>query len=226
MSRTAILSRIRSGLGAEAQAPGRRETVADRLAEPERQLTPQRALLPKPELRAQFAQFLKAQFAEVIEVDAPGAIPEAIAGYLRQGNLPARLRHGSDPFFATLPWGEAPGLEHLSGRAEGDDIVGLSRAVAGAAETGTLVLASGADNPVTLAFVPEVHIVLVAAEDIIGPYEDAFNLVRQRCGRREMPRTLNLISGASRTADIGGKIVIGAHGPKQLCVIVYGAGKA
>jgi L-lactate utilization protein LutC len=35
-----------------------------------------------------------------------------------------------------------------------------------------------------------------------------------------MPRTLNFISGPSRTADIGGKLVVGAHGPQRLCVII------
>jgi L-lactate dehydrogenase complex protein LldG len=37
-----------------------------------------------------------------------------------------------------------------------------------------------------------------------------------------MPRTLNLVSGPSRTADIGGRIVIGAHGPRRLMVVIVG----
>ncbi|MEQ1713888.1 MAG: LUD domain-containing protein, partial [Hyphomicrobium sp.] len=101
-----------------------------------------------------------------------------------------------------------------------DTEVGVSRAIAGAAETGTLFLASGPENPVTLTFMPATHIVVITANDIVGPYEDAFNIVRRLYGPGLMPRTLNLVSGPSRTADIGGKIVIGAHGPQRLAVIV------
>jgi L-lactate dehydrogenase complex protein LldG len=46
-------------------------------------------------------------------------------------------------------------------------------------------------------------------------------LVRAKYGKGAMPRALNFISGASRTGDIGGRIVKGAHGPRSLCVIVY-----
>ena len=87
---------------------------------------------------------------------------------------------------------------------------GLSRALAGVAETGTLVLASGADNPVTLAFVPDTHLVVVAAPR----RSSAATRMRWRCWQPELgpavlPRTLNFISGPSRTGDIGGQIVHG-----------------
>jgi L-lactate dehydrogenase complex protein LldG len=96
----------------------------------------------------------------------------------------------------------------------------LSRAVAAVAETGTLVLTSGPANPVTLNFLPETHIVVLAAEDIVGPYEAAFDRVRAAWGQGIMPRTVNLVSGPSRTADVGGRLVTGAHGPRRLCVII------
>jgi L-lactate dehydrogenase complex protein LldG len=38
-----------------------------------------------------------------------------------------------------------------------------------------------------------------------------------------MPRSLNLISGPSRTGDIGGRIVLGAHGPRRLCIVIVGS---
>ena len=64
-----------------------------------------------------------------------------------------------------LDWKSEPALERLSGPAQGTDEVGLSHATAAVAETGTLVMASGADNPVTLNFLPETHIVVVEDED-------------------------------------------------------------
>lgn len=108
------------------------------------------------------------------------------------------------------------------GAAAPNDAVGLSHALAGIAETGTLVVAAGVDNPVTLAFLPETHIIVVDRSKIVTTYEAALTVVRDTFGEKGMPRTLNYISGASRTADIGGKIVIGAHGPRTLGVIVVG----
>jgi L-lactate dehydrogenase complex protein LldG len=83
-----------------------------------------------------------------------------------------------------------------------------------------MLIASGADNPVTVNFLPETHVVVVRAEDIVGSYEDAWAMIRRRFGEREMPRTVNMISGPSRTGDIGGKLVMGAHGPRRMCVII------
>jgi L-lactate dehydrogenase complex protein LldG len=100
--------------------------------------------------------------------------------------------------------------------------VGLSHAVAGIAETGTLMLASGPENPVTITFLPETSIVVLRASDLVGPYEPAFDRIRERYGRGIMPRTLNFVSGASRTADVGGRLVMGAHGPRRFCVVIVG----
>jgi L-lactate dehydrogenase complex protein LldG len=96
----------------------------------------------------------------------------------------------------------------------------LSHAAAAVAETGTLVLASGADNPVTITFLPETSIVVVGEEDLVGGYEGAWEKIRARFGKRAMPRTVNFVSGPSRTADIGGQLVMGAHGPRRLCVVL------
>lgn len=223
-SRDAILQRVRASLGVSALSDPRRPTVAARLADPPRHLLPQRALAPSAALRAQFRDHLRAQSADLIEVAAAADVPEAIAEALRAANLPPRVRVGSDPVLMAMPWERAASLERRFGPAEPSDEIGLSRALAGVSETGTLALASGADNPVTLAFLPPVHIVVVAEADIVGSYEEAFALVRASLGG--MPRTLNLVSGPSRTADIGGRIVIGAHGPRRLMVVVVGAAPA
>ncbi len=173
-------------------------------------------------MRAEFAGYLTRGFASVINVSTRDELPEAIADYLRQHNRPGRVRMGADPRLAALPWSRAAGLERLTGRAEPDDEVSLSYAVAAAAETGTLVLASGPDNPVTLNYLPETHMVVVDADTLVGPYEAAFDIVRARMGVGVMPRTLNFISGPSRTSDIGGKTVMGAHGPRHLAIFIVG----
>jgi L-lactate dehydrogenase complex protein LldG len=121
----------------------------------------------------------------------------------------------------SLPWDTAPGVVRQSGAAEPGDRAALSHAEAGVAETGTLVLLSGSGNPTSLAFLSETHIVVIAEQTIVGCYEDAFDMVRSQLGGAPLPRALNLVGGASRTGDIGGRIVMGAHGPRRLAVIIY-----
>jgi L-lactate dehydrogenase complex protein LldG len=220
-SRDAILSKIRAGLGAKVSEAERRQIVNDRLAARARHLIPARVKEKSPhQLLALFRGFLERESATVLEVDSRQQIPSAIANYLRSNNLPARIRVGGDTMLTQLPWGSEPHLEMLLGRAQPNDGVGLSRAAAAVAETGTLVMASGPDNPVTLNFLPETHIVVVEQANLVPAYEDAWDLIRARFGPNAMPRTVNFISGPSRTADVGGKLVMGAHGPRRLCVIV------
>lgn len=218
--REAILGKVRAALGVAGDETGRRQAVDNRITTRHRHLTPERVKgKPADDLVRTFRSYLEAVQSTVIEVDRAD-VPSAIARYLRETNLPSRLRTGADPWLAALDWGREPTLTRLAGRAEPGDEVSVSKAVAGVAETGTLVLASGADNPVTLTFMPETHVVVVERDHIVGPYEDAIARIRQTYGDGHMPRTVNLVSGASRTGDIGGRIVMGAHGPRQLCVII------
>lgn len=217
--REAVIAKIRLGLGVYDSA-ARRAEVAERLAGPRSPLVPERAKQPADERRRQLRAYLEGQSATFIEVERGDSVPAAVAHYLRSANLPLRVRVGDDPYLRNLAWQSEPALERRSGRAQGDDEVGLSRAAAAVAETGTLVMASGADNPVTLNYLPETHIVVVEEAALVGGYEDAWEKIRARFGRRAMPRTVNFVSGPSRTADIGGQLVMGAHGPRRLCVIL------
>lgn len=219
MSRDAILARIRKSLHASA-GDSRMAAAGQRIAAPVRNLIPKRADKEHSELVRQFVGYLQGQTATVFQLASMAQVPSAVAGYLRAANLPPRLRLGGDAQLARIDWASEPALVIDRGAAAADDAVGMSMAMAGVSETGTLMLVSGADNPVTLAFLPETHIIVVPENRIVGSYEDGFDLVRSRFGGGVMPRTLNLISGPSRTADIGGKIVIGAHGPRRLCVAV------
>lgn len=223
MSRAAILAKVRAALKVEpAQDAARRAAVGARLAGAGGHLVPARARGSGEALVRLFKSFLGAQGTDLIEVAAPAEIPGAIVRYLKAQNLPLGVRTGSDPNLAELPWADALDLVRECGPARPDDLAGLSRAIAGVAETGTLVLASGPHNPVTLAFLPDTHLVVVRRETIVGSYEEACGLVAVELGSARLPRTLNLISGASRTGDIGGRIVMGAHGPRRLAVFLVG----
>ena len=116
------------------------------------------------------------------------------------------------------------------GPARPTDPVSLTGAFAGIAETGTLMLTSGAVGPTTLNFLPETHMAVLKASDITGCYEDAWDRLRVVQGAARdggtLPRTVNLITGPSRTADIEQTIQLGAHGPRRLCILLVDDGEA
>jgi L-lactate dehydrogenase complex protein LldG len=121
-----------------------------------------------------------------------------------------------------MAWAREPHLQRLVGPSDGTDLVALSHAFAGVAETGTLVLLSGPENPTTLNFLPDTHIVMVKAEDVAGDYESVWRRLRAIYSHHHMPRTVNLVTGPSRSADIEQTLILGAHGPRALHILVVG----
>jgi len=221
-ARSIVLTRIRGALGITKLDRARRAAVIRRLERHPRSTIPAQALLSPADCVSQLAEMLTKQAAEVVRAATPEDVVHAIASYLSSNNLPPRLRVGADLRLAALPWKAAWDISRVYGRAEPSDKASLSRAIVAAAETGTLFLVSGADNPTTLNFLPEFHMVLVKASDIVGSYEEAWNRLRMIYGERTLPRTVNMISGPSRTADIDQTIVRGAHGPRRLYVLIQG----
>lgn len=221
-ARARVLGRIRTALGVDGPDAERLARVEARLATPPRGPIPERARRPAPDRIALFAAMLEEQGAEVRRLAKAADIPAAIVDYLRAINLPARVRMGDDPVLAGLPWQSVSTLERLTGAAGPDDPAGLSRAAAAAAETGTLFLVSGPANPTTVNFVPDVHIAVIAAHDVLGSYEEAWDRVRSLAPSDRLPRSVNLISGPSRTADVEQTIIMGVHGPRRLHVLLIG----
>ena len=148
-------------------------------------------------------------------------VPEAVADYLRANNLPSELKLAPHADLTDLDWGEkTPSLEIRQGPAEEPDQVALTRAFGGVAETGTLALASGPESPTTLNFLPENNVVVLRESALGGTYEEIFEKLRANLGDGQMPRTLNFITGPSRTADIEQTIQLGAHGPRRLHILI------
>ena len=219
-SRDAILAKIRatrSGNDAE-----RRAAIEARMAHPPRGIIPARGQLDaEGRIRLFLEMMAKAGATHERLADAV-AVPSAVADYLRRHNLPASIRRGGDSRLAVIGWDREPALTVLEGASDGTDLAAISHAEAAIAETGTLMLLSGPDNPVTLTFLPEHHIVLVRDEDIGGDMETALERLRLIMGKTVMPRTVNFVSGPSRSADIEQTILLGAHGPRALHVVVVG----
>lgn len=220
--RQKVLNAIRTSLDVHGGDEVRKAAVAKRLKAHKPNLVPQTAKVSGEQAITQFIAKLEGQSAHISRAKTLNEIPEIIAGYLRDNNLPAEFRAGGDDVLAEIPWHQAPSLRRHTGRGQGDDAVGVSRAITAAAETGTLFLTSGPENPTTLNFLPDTHIVVIQAKDILGSYEDAWEALRKIYGNQNLPRTVNLVSGPSRTADIEQIIVMGAHGPRRLHVIVAG----
>jgi L-lactate dehydrogenase complex protein LldG len=104
----------------------------------------------------------------------------------------------------------------------GADPVGITSCFCALAETGTLVLLSSPETPASTHLLPATHVALVPASRIVATMEDAFALLRAERGGVEamMPRAINMVSGPSRTGDIEQTIVLGAHGPFRVHIVV------
>jgi L-lactate dehydrogenase complex protein LldG len=225
-ARDLIFGSIRRSLGVSGKEATRRKAVADRLAQHPAGIVPARGQLPANERLALFRAMVEAANGSVEEIAEAADVPSAVAALLRRHNLPMTVKRGADPRLAALPWERERTLEVSVGPSDGKDLVALSHAFGAVAESGTLMLVSGADNPTTLNFLPDTHVVVVDAEDVAGDYETLWRRLREIFGDGLMPRTVNLITGPSRSADIEQTLILGAHGPRRLHVIVVGEAAA
>jgi L-lactate dehydrogenase complex protein LldG len=220
-ARDDILGGIRRSLGRGALTGAGAAVPEARLAGHRRNLVPARARdLARDGLVALFdgeASAIKASVARLASLDD---VPDALATYLAGHNLPAEITASPDPLLADVPWDRRPTLRRRTGLPADSDMVGVSVAAAAIAETGTLMLESGPKNPSTLNFLPDTHVVVLPASRVVGPMEDAWAALRARYGDGQMPRTVNFITGPSRTGDIEQKIEMGAHGPRRLHILV------
>lgn len=219
-SRDVFLARLRRSLGGD----GRDTAAAERrLAERPRGPIPARGQLAAPARVDLFQAMAEEASATLVRLAAASDIPAEIARYLAQENLPAEIRLAPDPRLAALPWSDRPLLTVTSGISDGNDAVSVTAALAGVAETGTLALVSGPDTPTTLNLLPDTHIVVLPMGDVVGTYEEVWAQLRSRYGDGVMPRTLNFITGPSRSADIEQKLQMGAHGPRRLHILLVDA---
>jgi L-lactate utilization protein LutC len=212
-ARDRILERIRRQAG-----DGEPEARTERLARPApRAPVPAQARAEGAARLDLFTEKARAADATVSRIESPAALPRALAEELRARNLPAAVRMGADPVLTEAFAADPAGLERSTGPGRLVEPVTLSRASLASAETGTLLLESGPDNPVTLTFLGETHFVLLREADVCAGYEELWS--RWRAVGRD-PRTVNLVTGPSRSADIGQTLQLGAHGPVALHVFL------
>jgi len=218
-ARDAILGNIRRALDVRGNERIRAQAVADRLERAPKGVIPARGQRDAEGRKRLFRERAEAVHTTLVVAPNPESVPEFVAAYLREKNLPAALRIGSDPYLVSMPW-ENTVIEVGHGRSDGADLNAVSHAIAGVAETGTLVLVAGPENPTTLNFLPDNHIVVLRASDIVGDYESVWKKLRNAYGKGEMPRVVNMVTGPSRSGDIEQKLLLGAHGPRSLHIVV------
>jgi L-lactate dehydrogenase complex protein LldF len=133
------------------------------------------------------------------------------------------LLHGSNIDWVQT-WDQVPGLEEvrlteagISVRHEADKNIkaGITGALAGIAETGTLVIPGGQGQPLSASLLPEIHIAVLRASEIEESLEKVLSLRRV-----DTYPAVVLVSGPSRTADIEMTLTIGVHGPGELHVFL------
>ena len=212
--RETMLAAIRKGLGrgalgAEARAAlDRRQGATD--SDP---LLPK---LPHGPLAQVFRAGLEKVSGTMSELARLDEVPGAVAGYLAGHGLAPEAAVA--PALEALDWASS-GIAASVGPTRGRDLAGVSLAWRGVAENGSLVLLSGPDNPTSLNFLPDHHLVVLRAADLVPHLEQVWAALRER-GEGGWPRTVNVITGPSRTADIELTIQLGAHGPRSLHVFL------
>lgn len=100
------------------------------------------------------------------------------------------------------------------------DAVGVALPVGAAAETGTLVFQSGPASPTAVAFLPECLVAILPRSRIFMSYEEALAHLLSLQPRGHPPTRMHFVTGPSRTADIEEVLLLGAHGPRKVCILI------
>jgi L-lactate dehydrogenase complex protein LldG len=204
--RQRVLAQIRQSLGRSA------ETAID--------IVPLQGQGPRPvfsgPLVERFIAKMREKAASVERLASLAEVGEAVARYVAA--VPAGPALRVSRALAGIAWPSQLTVQH--GAAVREDETSVTPCFAAVAESGGIVTLSGADTPSTLNFVPDTHIVVVHSHQVVAHFEDVF--ARWRASGVPIPRTLNIISGPSRTADIEQTIQLGAHGPRRLHILLVG----
>jgi L-lactate dehydrogenase complex protein LldF len=163
-------------------------------------------LAPALQKVEQFTQELSALGGHVISTNNP---TQAIIDFLKSrgvnkihlesSTLDESLLQKADIAFTHIP---DPALK-----------VGVTKAICGLADTGSVLILDGDGSPLHASLLPEIHIAVLTKSDILPSLSDAMYLIKDTSAAV-------FITGPSRTADIEMTLTIGVHGPKEIHVFV------
>jgi L-lactate dehydrogenase complex protein LldG len=225
-SRAAVLAAVRAALEATPGAgvhghDDRLAAARQRIASPPRPVLPERATRSGAARIAQFIEMVRFSQASLEELDAEADIPAAISRLCAARGLQGEVVLAGDNRLRLLDW-QAAGVPVAARLVRSGDVLAVALADGGIAETGTLALRSGPASPSTANFLPEHHAIVVHAGRIHAGYEDYW--AASRAGAGAMPRTVNWITGPSRSGDIELRMLMGAHGPLSVHVLLVHGG--
>jgi len=143
-------------------------------------------------------------------------IVSAVKNYLDGQAQDKKLLITGTPILKNLAWPDGFVVETRT--ATVDDKVIVVESFAGIAETGSIVMCSGKETPASLNFLPDYFICVIETNHIVDSLEDVWDKIRKR--ESGMPRAINIITGPSRTADVEQIIQLGAHGPRQVHLLL------
>ena len=115
---------------------------------------------------------------------------------------------------------EAAGFRVHRGRVPEIAGADVSQAAFALAETGSVVLLASPEEPRARSLLPAVHVSVVREDRILPRLEDLFAAVGH-----DLPSSLAIVSGPSRSADIEQRLAVGVHGPGEVHVVVVPAGE-
>ncbi len=215
-SRDAVLARISGALNRSpsAKAPSvadQPSTVSTRLHGHKRHTLP----AVGSDLIQTTIHNMEAVLMSVVRLQSRSECVDAVGQFLASHQIDAQTPGSVSiaPALRGLSWPQ----HYSSGPATGLEQVSVTPCLAAVAETGSVVVASSATTPATLAFLPDIHIVLVHESQLVCHVEDVFTLLRESS---ILPRAVSFITGPSRTADIEQTLEIGAHGPRQMHILL------
>lgn len=224
-SRARVLARVRDTL-ARSRTEATVAEAEQRLAQPAPNRVPARGRVDPLALAELFISESERIGATAERVANLAEVPARVRDYLVRHNLPATVRIPPEKFVKHIPWSKQQLLTVEEKPADGGDYAAVTGAFAAIAETGTLMLVSGAECTPDLHFLASTHIAIIPHAQICGTYEQAWARLRNEAGKAGgfMPRAVNWITGPSRTADIEQTLLMGAHGPMRLHIIVVDEG--
>jgi L-lactate dehydrogenase complex protein LldG len=110
---------------------------------------------------------------------------------------------------------EAVGCHVHRGEAPPIEGAGVSTAVYGLADTGSVVLAAAPGESRARSLLPDVHVTLLREDLILPGLDDLFAALGD-----DLPSALAIVTGPSRSADIEQKLAVGVHGPREVHVVL------
>jgi L-lactate dehydrogenase complex protein LldG len=213
MSREEVLGRIRRSLNRKGPLPA---GVAQGLARRTERSAPHILPVIAEGVIERFVNKVEAVAGTTVTCKSGAGISEAVVEFLESRRLPMRLVVSDDELIQSVSWSNR--LDVSKGLPDPSDLTSVTGAFGAVAETGSVVMISDRKTPTSLNFLPENHVVAVPKQRVFKHQEEVWQALRAR--PNGLPRTVNFITGPSRTGDVEQVLQLGAHGPRQLHVLM------